>query len=128
MAKTEERVEPAPLHIALLYKILKVQRETLQHIKETTIEGVDVPIPEKTVTGVSTVDLLRDYPGRPLRSIDFFNKGPNTVYYRINEEAKEIPIENRESITASRPKPTIKYVTLRVDSGDTATVKLVGHY
>ena len=124
----EERVEPAPLQVALLYKILKIQRETLEFLKSITAEGVDVPLPEKTVTEVSTIDLLRDYPYRPLRNIDFFNKGPNTVYYRINEEAKEIPIEDREEITAQRPKATIKYVTLRVDAGDTAKVKMVGHY
>ena len=124
----EERVEPAPLQVALLYKILKIQRETLGFLKSITAEGVDVPLPEKTVTGVSTIDLLRDYPYRPLRSIDFFNKGPNTAYYRVNEEAKEIPIEDRERLTASRPKATIKYITLRVDAGNSATIKPVGHY
>lgn len=125
-AEEEERVEPAPLEIALLYKILKAERETLKFLKSITPEGVDVPIPEKTVT--SPKPTIIDLTHIPLRSVDFFNKGPDTAYYRINNDPKEIPIEDREEITAQRPKATIKYVTLRVDAGNTATIKMVGHY
>lgn len=125
--EVEEKVEPAPLQVALLYKILQAQREILKHLKETTAEGVDIPLPEKTVTDIATVDLIKDYPYRPLRSIDFFNKGPSTAYYRINDDAKEIPIEDKESITAQRPKATIKYLTLRVESGQSAMMRMVGH-
>jgi hypothetical protein len=131
MSKTEgdeERVEPAPLQVALLYKILQAQRETLQFLQDITPLGVDVPFEDQTVTGVTTIDLIKNYPYRPLRSIDFFNKGPDTAYYRINEDGKELKIEDRESITVDRRKATIKYITLRVDTGKTATIRLVGHY
>lgn len=126
-AEGEERVEPAPLQVALLYKILKAQRETLDFLKSITPKGIDIPIPDTTVTDVTTLNFLKEYPYRALRSIDFFNKGPNTVYYRINEEAKEIPIEDREFMKAERPKATIEYVTLRVASGESATIKMIGH-
>lgn len=109
-----------------LADIFEIQIKILRHLEETTPEGVDVPIPEKTVT--SPKPTIIDLTHIPLRSVDFFNKGPDTVYYRINNDAKEIPIEDREEITAQRPKATIKYVTLRVDSGNTAIVKMVGHY
>lgn len=111
-----------------LADLTELQQQILTHLRETTAEGVDVPLPEKVVIGVETINLIREYPYRPLRSIDFFNKGPDTAYYRINEEEKEIPIENRESITVSRPRPTIEYVTLKVAPGESATVKLIGHY
>jgi hypothetical protein len=124
----DERVEPAPLQVALLYKILQAQREILQFLKETTPEGVDVPFNDQVVTGVTTIDLIKNYPYRPLRSVDFFNKGPDTVYYRINEDGKELKIEDRESITVDRRKAIIKYIILRVDAGGTATIRLVGHY
>jgi len=128
MEEKSEVIEPAPLEIALLYKILKVQRETLEFLKSITAVGVDVPLPEKTITGTEIIDLLREYPYRPLRKINFFNKGPDTVYIRINEDAKEIPVENRETYIADRPRPTIEYVTLRVETGKSATVKPIGSY
>ena len=109
-----------------LADLFEVQTRILKHLEETTPEGVDVPIPEKTVT--SPKPTIIDLTHIPLRSVDFFNKGPDTAYYRINNDPKEIPIEDREEITAQRPKATIKYVTLRVDAGDTAKVKMVGHY
>jgi len=131
LAKTEgegkETVEPGPVQVALLYKILKAQRETLEFLKSITPEGIDIPLAEKTVTDIVGIDLIKEYPYRPLRSIDFFNKGPNTAYYRINNDAKEIPVEDREILTAKRPKATIEYVTLRVNSGQPATIKMTGH-
>jgi len=128
-AEGEERVEPGPVQVALLYKILKAQRETLEFLKSVTSEGVDIPFPDKTVTSIVTVDFIKDYPYRPLRSLDpVLNKGPNTAYIRVNEDAKEIPIENREDIPIERPKATIKYVTLRVDTGLPTTIKMIGHY
>jgi len=123
-----EVVKPAPLQLALLYKILKTQREILAWLKETTKEGIDVPLPEYTITNIKLIDLIRNYPYRPLRSIDFYNKGPDIVYYRVNEDEKEVPVENREILTCERPRATIRYVTLRVDKGKQATVKLTGHY
>lgn len=124
----EERVEPAPLQIALLYKILQAQRETLQFLKETTAEGVDFPIPEQTVTEAALINFVKEYPYRKIRSIDFFNKGPDTAYIRVNEETKEIPIENREELTINRPRAVIEHITIRVDKGKTATLRMVGHY
>lgn len=126
--KGEEIVQPAPLQVALLYKILQAQREILQFLKETTAEGVDLPFDDKVVTAPTTINFIRDYPYRPLRKLYFFNKGPATVYIRVNEDGKEIPIEDREDYTVERPKPTIKTVTLRVEPGQSATLKIVGSY
>ena len=129
MEKVEtEKVEPAPLQVALLYKILQAQRETLQFLKDVTPQGVDVPFDDQVVTGVTTIDLIKNYPYRPLRSIDFFNKGSDTAYIRINEDGKEISIENREAISVERPKATIRYITLRVGTAETSTIRLLGHY
>jgi len=136
LQKTEHKkvVEPGPIDVVLLDEIAgrladltEVQQKILTHLQETTAEGVDVPLPEKTVTDITTIDLIKDYPYRHLRSIDFFNKGPNTFYYRINEDAKEIPVEDRESITAERPKATIAYLTLRVTPNRPTTVKMIGY-
>jgi len=124
----EERIEPAPLQIALLYKILKAQRETLDFLKSITAEGIDFPISEVTVTDINIVNFLKDYPYRKIRSLDpIFNKGPNTAWVRVNEEAKEIPVEDRESIEISRPKATIEYVAIRVESGKPTTIRMIGH-
>jgi len=110
-----------------LADITEIQQKIFTHLIETTPEGIDIPLSEKTVTDIATIDLIKEYPYRPLRSIDFFNKGPNTAYYRINNDAKEVPIEDREILKAERPKATIEYVTLRVASGESATIKMTGH-
>lgn len=122
-----ERVAPAPLQVALLYKLLKAQRETLDFLKDITPEGVNFPIPEKTVTEAVTINFLKEYPYRKIRSIDFFNKGPDTVYVRVNEE-KELTIENREAVTVSKPKAVIEHITLRVVADESSTLKMFGHY
>jgi len=127
-AESEERVEPGPVQVALLYKILKAQREILQFLKETTPEGVDVPFPDSVVTDMKVLNFVREYPYRRLRSLDLFNKGPSTAYYRVNEDAKEVEVENRESVRVERPRATIEYMTLRVDTGQTTTIQLTGHY
>lgn len=123
--EVQERVEPAPLETALLYKILKAQRETLDFFKDVTAEGVDVPLPETTVTSVKPE--IIDVSHQPLRSVYFFNKGPNTVYYIINNDPTPTALEDSESRTVSRPRRTIVKITLRVLSGS-ATVKMVGSY
>ena len=129
MEKVEtEKVELAPLQVALLYKMLQAQRQVLQFLQDITPEGKDMSFDDQVVTVVTTIDLIKNYPYHPLRSIDFFNKGPDTAYYRINEDGKEIKIENRESITVDRRKATIKYITLRVEAGKTATIRLICHY
>jgi len=127
-AEGEERVEPAPVQVALLYKILQAEREILKHLRETTPEGVDIPFPDKTVTTTIVLHFVRDYPYHRLRSLDLFNKGPNTAYYRVNEDAKEVKIENRESVRIERPRPTIEYMTFRVDPEQPTTIQLTGHY
>lgn len=110
-----------------LADLFEIETKILNHLQETTPEGVDFPIPEKTVTEAVTINFLKEYPYRKVRSIDFFNKGPNTVYVRVNEE-KELPIENREAVTVSKPKATIEHITLRVVADESSTLKMLGHY
>jgi len=112
-----------------LADITEVQNKILDHLRETMAEGVDFPIADVVVTGTSVVNFVKTYPYRKIRSLDpVFNKGPNTAYVRVNEEAKEIPVEDREDITISRPRATIEYVTIRVASGESATIRMIGHF
>lgn len=110
-----------------LADLFEIENNILKHLQETTGEGVDFPITEQTVTETVTVNFLKEYPYRKIRSIDFFNKGPNTVYVRVNEE-KELPIENRETVTVSKPKAVIEHITLRVTTGESSTLRMLGHY
>ncbi len=107
--------------------LTEIQGKVLQHLKETTPEGIDFPIDTVAVTTAQLVNFLKSYPYRKLRSIDFYNKGTDTVYIRINEDAKEVPLEAQEQITLTRPRAIIEYLTLRVDSGTSATLRMVGH-
>jgi len=118
-----ERVFPPEITV-LLDDSSRGVRQVYRHLVETTAEGIDVPLPEVEVREVEYVDLKH----MPLRSIDLFNKGPDQAYYRVNDDPREIMIENREFITISRPRRTIWRLTLRVDGGKLARVKLIGHY
>lgn len=125
----EEIIKIKPeIETVLLDDISRGIRKILTHLEETTPDGVTVELPEKTVTATETINLLRDYPYRPLRKIYFYNKGPDTAYIRINDDGKEVSIENRENIVVERPKATIEFFTLRVDSGNTATIRPKGFY
>ncbi|GAI96249.1 unnamed protein product, partial [marine sediment metagenome] len=44
-----ERIRPDILQTALLHKLVKLQRETLDFLKDITPQGIDFPIPEQTV-------------------------------------------------------------------------------
>jgi signal transduction protein with GAF and PtsI domain len=112
-----------------LADLTEVQNKLLEHIRETTPEGVDFPISDVVVTSITVVNFVKDYPYRKIRSLDpIFNKGPNTAYIRVNEEAKEIPVEDREDITISRPRATIEYIRIRVASEESATMRMIGHF
>jgi len=129
------RIPPEALNAILLEEIAgrladitEVQQKVLVHLQETTPEGVDIPFPNTIVTGISTLHFVRDYPYHKLRSLDLFNKGPSTAYYRVNEDAKEVVVEDRESVRIERPRATIEYMTLRTVTGETTTIQLTGHY
>jgi len=111
-----------------LADLTETMQDIKKHMTDTTPEGIDIPFADQTVTGMTLIDLIKNYPYRPLRSIDLFNKGPDTAYYKINEDGKEISIEDRENLTVDRRKATIKTITLRVDAGDSSTIRLTGHY
>jgi len=112
-----------------LADITKLQQGILKHLEETTPQGIDFPISDVLVTGTEVINFVKNYPYRKIRSLDpVFNKGPNTAYIRVNEEAKEIPVEDREDITISRPKATIEYITIRVTAGESATIRMIGHF
>jgi len=112
-----------------LVELAESQNKLLKHVQETTPEGVDFPISDITVTDVSYINFVKDYPYHKIRSLDpIFNKGPNTAWVRANEEAKEIPVENREAVEISRPKATIEYIVVRVVAGQPTTLRMIGHY
>jgi len=131
--KVKKEVPPDLMTVLLidigetLVELSESQAKLLQHMQETTPEGLDYPIEDVTVTATTTINFVKNYPYRKLRSIDpIFNKGPNTAWIRVNE-AKEIPVEDREDIEIRRPKATIEYITIRVESGKPTTIRMIGH-
>jgi len=136
LKRERKPVSPDALKLVMLDEIsgrladlTEVQQRILTHLEEITAEGIDFPISDITVTEATTINFLKQYPYRRIRSLDpVFNKGPNTAYIRVNEEAKEIPIEDREDIQINRPKATIEYITIRVAPGKPTTIRMIGHY
>ena len=134
---TKEKKEvPPDLQTVLLMdiqetlgEISETQRKILQHVQETTPEGIDYPIDDVTVTSKTVINFENSWPFRRLRSIDpVFNKGPNTAWIQVNEEARnELKVESREAISIGKPRPTIKYITIRVENGFPTTIRMIGH-
>lgn len=110
----------------LLDDISRDIRRLLKHAEETTPEGVDVPLETTTVTSIKPE--IIDVAHVPLRSIYLSNKGPNSVFYRINDDPTELELESGESIKVERPRRTIVRVTLRTNTGESATVRKNGQY
>jgi len=128
------RVPPEAIQVPFLDEIAgrlgeltEVQQKILKHMEETTPEGVDFPISEVTVTESNYVNFVKEFPYQRIRKIDFFNKGPNTVYVRVNEE-KEFSIEDKEQMSVVKPRAIIEHVTMRVTLGESAVVRRWGHY
>lgn len=62
---------------------------------------------------------------------DLFNDGPNTVYIRVNQrQAKQVTLNNGESLTLdfTKSKRKIHWLYFRCDTGETASVRVVGKY
>jgi len=110
-----------------LVELSELQAKILKHMEETTPEGVTFPIKDVTVTTTSYTSFITESPYRKIRGIDFFNKGPNTVYVRVNGD-KELSIEDKEQISVRKPRATIDHVTMRVAPGESATVRRTGYY
>jgi len=112
-----------------LVEISELQGKILHHLEETTPEGIDYPIDDVTVTSKTVINFEDSWPFRRLRSIDpVHNKGPNTAWIQVNEEARnELKVESQEDITIVKPKPAIKYVTIRVLTGSPTTIRMIGH-
>lgn len=116
----------APIDTVLLDDISRALRNVAKHLEETTPEGVDIPIADQYVDGTKPV--IIDVSHQPLRNVYLRNKGPNTVYYLVNDDPTEIALDPQESIPIQRPRRTIVKITLRSRTGESATVRMNGQY
>jgi hypothetical protein len=111
-----------------LSDITEIKQEILAHLKETTPEGFDLLVFEGTVSPPEKViNVEIEYPHHRLFQMQVINKGPDTVYAHVNLD-DEIPIEADEDVTFKKEKAEIRYITIRLEAGKTATVKILGRY
>lgn len=122
---SEERVEPAPLSVALLYKLLKAQRETLKVLKSQIPKGEFRPITLQ-ISNTPTVLEPKSIPEMPWIKFTIFNDGPDPVYLEVNEEflQQTTPLNIDESLAVDMITPQIEKVRLFCAVGQTASVRL----
>lgn len=99
--KVEERVEPAPLEVALLYKILQAQRETTRLLKAQVPEGFKDEV-GVSVAGKNPVPMQPKNTKPPYFRATVFNDGPDPVYVFLNdvkiEAIREAPLNQGDEV------------------------------
>lgn len=130
-AEGEERVEPGPIQVGLLYKIMKAQREILQ-VNKQLLEIEKKRVPEGLIQPVTleATESLKTYePPTPWFSVDIYNSGPNTVHVGINDKAKEFnAIERNRARRFDFGMAKIEKIYYKCDRGETASFDLTGTY
>jgi len=130
-AEAEEVIEPGPLQVALLYKIMKAQREILQ-VNKQLLEIEKKRVPEgliQPVTLSATEDLKTYEPPTPWFSVDVYCAGPNTVHIGINDKAKEFKaVERNRARRFDFGMAKIEKIYYKCSRGETATLDITGTY
>lgn len=132
-AESEERevIKPAPLQVALLYKIMKAQREILA-VNQQLLEIEKKRVPQGLIQPVtlSATEEMKTYePPTPWFSVDVYNEGPDTVYVGINDKAREFKsIEKNRARRFDFGMAKIEKVYYKCARSETATVELTGTY
>jgi len=115
------------VNLQILYDIASYLDKILRHLEETTPKGIHVMFKE-SITEPTKVEVGKRTPFGPLFSFEILNKGPDTVYMKVDKDMVEIPVEIDESIPYNRGRRTIKLIRLRVNAGEEANVKITARH
>lgn len=76
------------------------------------------------------LDLTKQDPFEPFVTATFSNKGPNAVYIAINHQRPYHKLDKGDSLPAdfTRADKRLYYIEYECDSGETATVRVLGKY
>ena len=121
----EKRVRADVFQAALLDEIAERLLSIEQMLGEEKPEGVVEPMEPITVTDVTRRVMA---PIKPWFSVNIVNDGPNDVYAIVNSEKSfewhRIP--KGEPYKVDMKRPVIKDVLLKCESGENASVRVVG--
>jgi len=126
----EKKVKPEALeavNLQILYDIASYLDKILGHLEDTTPKGIHVVF-EELITEPTKVEVEGRTPFGALFSFEILNKGPDTVYMKVDDDMVEIPVEVDELIPYNRGRRTIKLIRLRVNAAEQASIKIIGRY
>ena len=126
----EKKVKPEALeavNLQILYDIASYLDKILRHLEDTTPKGIHVVF-EELITEPTKVEVEGRTPFGALFSFEILNKGPDTVYMKVDDDMVEIPVEVDELIPYNRGRRTIKLIRLRVNAAEQASIKIIGRY
>lgn len=116
-----------PTTLPILHDVFEALYRIHELLKESKPLGHTWYV-EKTVTAITKIGFMKNPPFHPLSKVDIMSKGPNDAKVSINE-GKWFPIEAYEVLpTFDYGRPAIKKIWLRVDSGESARIKIFGIY
>lgn len=119
---------------------VKVDRELTKYLKEISVikeslkrQEYQGRIDPRTLEASDTdkhIDLIKEYPNTPWLTAYFFNDGPDSVYIAINraDEFKELEFGDDYTIDFSRGDKKIELIYYKCDSGETASVDVIGKF
>jgi len=111
--------------LAQLGQLVKI-RKSLE--KEEYQGKIDTRVIEAT-DALGFLDLVNNYPNTPWINVFLINDGPDKVYLRINKsEEIKMGVGETRTIDHTHAEQRIEQVYYKCDEGETASVRVEGHY
>jgi len=124
-----EKVDPRVLQTALLDEIAEKLLKILELLKMQIPEGRTFPTTISVTDKIKKVDFVKEYPYTPLYSFTLYNDGDGEVYIGVNEMPSEnFKLYKGDKVQLDMYSPKIRFITLKCDTGKTASVRLFGKF
>lgn len=134
VAKEAEVVEKMPLDVdALLTQIASLAQlvEIKKKLAKEEWEGKTDPRTLDATDSLKWLDLIEGPPHKPWITAYIINDGDNSVKIGINHpelERQEIKLDETRTITQEHADERIRRLFYKCDTGETASVRVVGQY
>lgn len=116
----------AVTQLAQLGQLVKIRRSLQKREFQGKVDTRTLEVTDE----IKHIGLINNYPNHPWISAFFINDGPDTVYIGINNPYEWVEIEKDETRTIdyTHADERIRKVYYKCDPGETASVRVEGHY
>lgn len=127
----EEKLPPEEQQALLQFASLSQLVEIKKKLEKEEFEGKMDPRTLNATDTLQWLDLIEDPPHKPWITAYFINDGPNTAEIGINHpqlKRQQIKLNETLTITQEHADERIRKLFYKCATGQTATVRVAGHY